>query len=370
MSGHYREDGSARVAIRIGIGSGTTSGSGERPLNGARRRARLTAGLLGLGAVLGCAAACDGSGGTARPVAVGRHSTPADGASGVQYVETQAAAPVSAHCDAPAVIAHRGESGDGKNLPENTWQAELDASATGVTYLNVDVRWTSDGVPVALHDATVNRTTSETRPRTAIASLTAAQYTALDSRGYAGDTKSGRTDPTVHPDTLAQLLAKVAPTGKPIVIQMEADPYLAADTGAGSTPQKDFANLAQVIQHSGYAGRVIVAGWTLADLRALHAAAPNIEQAYLYETIGAKTLPTAHQITAAGAHILYIDFRSLNAAEITAWRDAGLRVWTWTPGERTQWQKLRTDGVEAIATNWATNYLRWAPIPCSADSSE
>jgi len=288
----------------------------------------------------------------------------------VHYVETQAAAPVSARCDAPALIAHRGESGDGKNLPENTWQAELDASAARVTYLNVDVRWTSDGVPVALHDATVNRTTSETRPQTPIAGLTAAQYVALDARGYAGDTKSGHIDPAVHPDTLAQLLAKVAPTGKPIVIQMEADPYLAADTGARTAPQQDFANLARVIQRSGYAGRAIVAGWTLADLRALHAAAPDIELAYLYETIGTKTLPNARQITAAGAHILYIDFRTLDAAEITSWRSAGLRVWTWTPAERVQWQKLRAEGVEAIATNWATDYLRWAPVPCSAGSSE
>jgi glycerophosphoryl diester phosphodiesterase len=132
------------------------------------------------------------------------------------------------------LIAHRGESGDGANLPENTWQAELAAATEGATYLNMDVRWTSDGVPVALHDATVNRTTSEARADVPITDLTAQQYTALDARYYASDTRRRPGRPGVHPDTLAEVLAKIAPTGKPIVLQMEADPY--QPDQAGATP--------------------------------------------------------------------------------------------------------------------------------------
>jgi glycerophosphoryl diester phosphodiesterase len=315
--------------------------------------------LVGVTAALSCAAACG---------KVTVSATPAHRSPSTRYIETGAAAPYSARCDGPALIAHRGETGDGKNLPENTWQAELDAAAEGATYLNADLRWTSDGIPVALHDATVNRTTSETRPKTLITDLTAQQFVALDARSYVSDTKSGRIDPGVHPDTLAQLLAKIAPTGKPIVLQMEADPY--ASSRAGTTPQREFANLAQVIQSSGYAGRVTVAGWTLADLRAFHAVAPNVALAYLLETIGTKNYPTAGQILAADAHILYVDYRGVTASKVASWNAAGLDVWAWTPASRPAWQKLGTDGVEAIATNWETYYLRWAPIPCSADSPE
>ena len=315
--------------------------------------------LVGVTALLSCAAACGKASVSA---------TPTDRSSNPQYVATGAAAPYSGHCDGPALIAHRGETGDGKNLPENTWQAELNAAAEGATYLNLDVRWTSDGVPVALHDTTVNRTTSETRPNTPITGLTAQQYVALDARSYVSDTKSGRIDTGVHPDTLAGVLAKIAPTGKPIVLQMEADPL--ATSPAGATPQRLFASLAQTIQSSGYAGRVTVAGWTLPDLHAFHAVAPNVPLAYLLETIGMKNNPTAQQIVAAGAHILYVDYRGVTAAKVTSWNAAGLDVWAWTPANRLAWQQLSTDRVEAIATNWATYYLRWAPIPCLADSPE
>ncbi len=315
--------------------------------------------LVGLTALLSCAAACGKETVSA---------TPTDRSPNAHYVETGAAATYRPHCEGPALIAHRGETGDGKNLPENTWQAELDAAAEGATYLDLDVRWTSDGVPVALHDATVNRTTSESRPRTPIANLTAQQYVALDARSYVSDTKSGRIEPSVHPDTLAEILAKIAPTGKPIVLQMEADPYAASR--AGATPLREFANLAQVIQSSGYASRVTVAGWTLSDLRAFHAIAPNVTLAYLVETIGTKNYPAAQQILAAGAHILYVDYRGVTASKVASWNAVGLDVWAWTPANRPAWQQLSTDGVEAIATNWETYYLRWAPIPCTADSSE
>jgi glycerophosphoryl diester phosphodiesterase len=315
--------------------------------------------LAGVTALLSCVAACGRATVTAAP---------ADPSPNTQYIATGAAATYGARCDGPALIAHRGEIGDGKNLPENTWQAELNAASAGATYLNADIRWTSDGIPVALHDATVNRTTSETRPKTPITDLTAQQYVALDARSYVSDTKSGRIVPSVHPDTLAQLMAKVVPTGKPIVLQMEADPY--ATSRAGATPQREFANLAHVIQSSGYAGRVTVAGWTLSDLRAFHAVAPNVALAYLLETIGTKNYPATQQILAAGAHILYVDYRGVTASKVESWNAAGLDVWAWTPANRPAWQQLSTDRVEAIATNWATDYLRWAPIPCSADSPE
>lgn len=329
---------------------------------------RLAGALAGL-ALLGGVAGCSGG---AAPVAAGRpqFSIPAPLGSAQVVAADGTTRFHGAGCDAPALVAHRGETGDGKNLPENTWQAELDAAAEGVTYLNMDVRWTSDGVPVALHDATVNRTTSESRPDTPITSLTAAQYTALTSRSYAGDTSQGRIDPQVHPDTLAQVLAKVSVTGKPIVLQMEADPLEPAQTAqpAGAAA-KDFTDLAEVINASGYAERVIVAGWTLPDLRALHAADPRLTLAYLFETIGAKQYPSAAEVAATGARIVYADYRGIDRQWTEAWHAGGLKVWAWTPAKHADWVSLTGDGVDAIATNWSANYLAWEAHPCSAASA-
>jgi glycerophosphoryl diester phosphodiesterase len=54
------------------------------------------------------------------------------------------------------VIAHRGASG---YAPENTLSAFELAIAQGADALELDVRLTADGVPVVIHDATLERTT-------------------------------------------------------------------------------------------------------------------------------------------------------------------------------------------------------------------
>jgi len=55
------------------------------------------------------------------------------------------------------VIAHRGNSA---HAPENTIEALQSAVDLGADALEFDVRLTRDGVPVLLHDATLDRTTS------------------------------------------------------------------------------------------------------------------------------------------------------------------------------------------------------------------
>jgi glycerophosphoryl diester phosphodiesterase len=58
--------------------------------------------------------------------------------------------------DARPVIGHRGASGD---FPENTLLAFRKAIEAGADALEFDVRLAGDGVPVVMHDPTVDRTT-------------------------------------------------------------------------------------------------------------------------------------------------------------------------------------------------------------------
>ena len=61
--------------------------------------------------------------------------------------------------DRPVVIAHRG----GADLwPENTLRAFQGAVDLGARVLEMDVHQTADGVPVVIHDETVDRTTNAT----------------------------------------------------------------------------------------------------------------------------------------------------------------------------------------------------------------
>lgn len=73
------------------------------------------------------------------------------------------------------VIAHRGDSAF---APENTFLSFDRAIAKGADALEFDVRLTSDGVPVIVHDVTVDRTTDGTGP---VASFSLAALRALDA---------------------------------------------------------------------------------------------------------------------------------------------------------------------------------------------
>lgn len=57
--------------------------------------------------------------------------------------------------DKVRIIAHRGYT---ENAPENTIPAFIAAAENGYNTVECDVEWTKDGIPVILHDATINRT--------------------------------------------------------------------------------------------------------------------------------------------------------------------------------------------------------------------
>ena len=77
----------------------------------------------------------------------------------------------------PIIFAHRGGAG---LAPENTMPAFDNGLACGADGLECDVHLSRDGVPVVIHDPTVDRTTNGTG---AVADLTAATLAALDA-GY------------------------------------------------------------------------------------------------------------------------------------------------------------------------------------------
>jgi glycerophosphoryl diester phosphodiesterase len=83
----------------------------------------------------------------------------------------------------PMVIAHRGGMVD---TPESTIAAFRHSIAVGVDGIIFDVRFTSDGVPVVLHDETLNRTTdcSGAIERTSAEELRRCDAGAVDDDAY------------------------------------------------------------------------------------------------------------------------------------------------------------------------------------------
>ncbi|HET7583540.1 MAG TPA: glycerophosphodiester phosphodiesterase family protein [Gemmatimonadaceae bacterium] len=155
--------------------------------------------------------------------------------------------------DAHPVIGHRGAA---MHAPENTLPSFAAAVEAGVDAIELDVHVTADGIPVVIHDATLDRTTDR---RGAVAALTLAQVQEADA-GAHFTVDGGRTFPWrgrgVRVPTLDEVLA--AFPGVPVALEVK-------------TPQAQGA-IRRLLEARGEAGRCVVAASAASALAAFRAA--------------------------------------------------------------------------------------------------
>ena len=99
-------------------------------------------------------------------------------------------------------IIHRG-CGENQIAPENTIPGFIWGKKAGFDYAETDIRYTSDGVAVLLHDASINRTArnsdgTEISGTVNIASITYAQALTYDFGIYKGQEYAGTKIPTLE----------------------------------------------------------------------------------------------------------------------------------------------------------------------------
>lgn len=91
----------------------------------------------------------------------------------------------------PRLIAHRGGAA---TAPENTLAAIRQAAKNGADGVEIDVRVTSDGIPVLMHDASLKRTTNG---RGKVTNTTLAEIKKLDAGSWHGAAFKGEKIPTL-----------------------------------------------------------------------------------------------------------------------------------------------------------------------------
>ena len=89
-------------------------------------------------------------------------------------------------------INHRGYSA---MIPENTLPAFLKSRLEGFSYVETDVRFTSDGVPVCIHDASIDRTSNG---KGLVKDMTLSQLKELDFGVWKGERYRGVQIPTLE----------------------------------------------------------------------------------------------------------------------------------------------------------------------------
>ena len=129
------------------------------------------------------------------------------------------------------IIGHRGNS---SAAPENTIASINSAFDVGADHVEVDIRLTSDGHAVLMHDSTINRTTDGNG---AISGMTLADAQLLDAGSWFGPEFAGEPVPTLADALVAvnhrgRILLDIKVSGMGASIQAALDEASAATGGS------------------------------------------------------------------------------------------------------------------------------------------
>lgn len=221
------------------------------------------------------------------------------------------------------IIGHRGASGE---YPENTLVSFRQALEAGAEALELDVRLSADGVPMVIHDETVERTTDGVG---VVAASTLAALRELDAGG-------GERIPT-----LAEVLESFPTT--PLIVEIKANP-------AGKS-------VAQLLERHGAVDRVVVGAFAHAALRPFspgrfYRSASRRETArfWLRTRVGMggnKQVPyRAFTVPERHGRLRVVDRKFARAAQ-----RMGRPVHVWTVDEPAEARRLWALGVAGIITN-------------------
>lgn len=212
------------------------------------------------------------------------------------------------------VCAHRGAS---RELPENTIPAFQRAVELGVREIELDVHLSADGVPVVIHDETVDRTTGR---RGTVSSYTAADLGAMNAGNGFGV------------PSLAEVIAVVAGKAR---LNIEVKAAAAAD-----------AVLSLVAQHPELEWGISSFDWDV--LR--HARAQDADAALWPLTIGAtsEAIALAQEIAATQLNLLD---QAVDADIIRFLQDLGIASWIWTVNDPARAVDLVAWGASGICTD-------------------
>ncbi|MEU1463679.1 glycerophosphodiester phosphodiesterase [Streptomyces sp. NPDC005727] len=210
-------------------------------------------------------------------------------------------------------VAHRGAP---YRFRENTLDSLRCASGLGADAVEIDVRLTRDGVPVLLHDETLERLWGHRRP---LRSLSAAELTGLTAGGV---------------PTLEQALA--ATDGGRVMVDL-----------CGRVDRRTVRAVMDAVRQSGAGDRVYYCAGAEAML-AVRAADPAAEIALTWTTLA----PPRPALLAA-VRPRWLNYRfSLVDRDLAArvHRD-GYLLSVWTPDTRRSLRRLLDLGVDSITTN-------------------
>ncbi len=228
------------------------------------------------------------------------------------------------------VWAHRGASA---LAPENTFAAFQAAEAAGVGGLELDVQLSRDGVPVVLHDETLDRTSDGRGP---VAELPLEQIKSLDAGSWFSPDFAGEKIPT-----LQEVLCW---GGSRLRFNVEIK-----EPAAGQAVLE--------LSHSYSQASIVVSSFDHDLLHRLRSSAPLLPLAFLCESPDWAT--AVERSAACAAESFNPRFDYLSAELVTDCHRLGLAVYPWTVDTFARLEYCWQLGVDGVFCNHPGQVNAW-----------
>lgn len=229
-------------------------------------------------------------------------------------------------------IAHRGASG---HAPENTFAAFRKAIAMGAGFIETDLQLSRDARLVAIHDATVNRTTNG---QGAVHDLTLAELRRLDAGSWFGGEFAGERIPTI--EEILEFAKK-----HDVVFYLELKP-------SGSWGGEHA--LISALRESGEIARTVVISFDPAILANVRKIEPTVMTGLLFEGQISDPLAEAIEI---GARQLAVRGSLVTPRLLKEARQRDLQVVCWTVNHPGHMRLLMEAGVDGIISDYPDRLL-------------
>lgn len=167
-------------------------------------------------------------------------------------------------------VAHRGQS---NGAPENTLAAYRLAARNNFEYVECDISFTSDGVPVLLHDGTIDRTSNGTG---SISEMTLAEARSYDYGSWFSDAYAGEQIPTAE-----EFIA--------LCRKLSLHPYIELKSGS----EAQIKELVNIVRKYGILRHVTWISFNASCLRFVKAADASARLGFVVNSITADNVNTA-----------------------------------------------------------------------------
>lgn len=232
------------------------------------------------------------------------------------------------------IYGHRGAKGE---APENTLAGFRHAYRHGIRRFEMDIILSLDGIPVVIHDLTLQRTTGSDR---AVGTVSAAEMSLMDAR---------RNTASWHHETGVPSLddvVRACPDYEHLQLEVKSD-----DRGRLN---RLCNRLVEWIQRENLYERITLTSSSTAFLKSARRLDRSVSLGYVAE----RRYPSpVRQAKRLDCHYLCCNYRICQPSLVEHARNKGIAVSTWTVNRIHDMLELEKMGVESVITDYPTSAL-------------